>query len=290
MTTPGNIRPIRDWEAVDRSILQALEEDIGTGDITTECTVGKGLAGTGQISAKKPCVVAGLFLVQRVFSLLDQGVQVKIRIPEGKRVASDTVLCTLSGPVDVLLRGERTVLNFVQRTCGIATLTTRFVRAVRQTNARIYDTRKTVPGLRTLDKYAVRAGGGVNHRMGLYDALLLKENHIATTGGVVRAIQRARKAAPDLPVEIEARTIEEVVLAVEYGADIVLLDNMLPGGVSKAASLVGDRVQLEVSGGITLKNVKQMAQTGVSRISVGALTHSAPAADLSMLIVSKRRR
>ncbi len=239
-----------DWTAVDRMVEWALEEDLGAGDITTRATVSSRAWGSGQIVAKQSCVAVGLFLVE----------------------------------------GERTILNFLQRLCGTATLTSRFVRAVAGGRARIYDTRKTTPGLRTLEKYAVRAAGGCNHRMGLYDAFLIKENHVAAAGGVDKAVLKARKAAPEAEVEIEVRNMEELVLAVEYGADVVLLDNMEPRDVRKAARLVGRQVQLEVSGGINLRTAKLYADSGVHRISVGALTHSAPATDLSMLIVKQRAR
>ena len=182
------------------------------------------------------------------------------------------------------------MLNFLQRLCGTATLTRRYVRSVRKTRARIYDTRKTTPGLRTLEKYAVRIAGGYNHRMGLYDAVLIKENHIAAAGSVDRAIKRVRRSRKDVTVEVEVRNFEELVLAVEYGAEIVLLDNMNQGQITKAVVLVGDRVELEVSGGIDLKAARLVCQTGVTRISVGALTHSAPAVDLSMLIEPSRGR
>lgn len=277
-----------DWTAVERLIDLALAEDLGAGDITTDGIVSARARGTGQVTAKQTCVVSGLFLAERVYRRLDPDVKVELLVAEGKRVTSGTVLCRITGQFRALLAGERTVLNFLQRQCGIATLTHRFVRKVSRTKARIYDTRKTAPGMRTLDKYAVRTGGGCNHRMGLYDAILIKENHIAAAGGVDRAIARARKAHPDVVLEVEVRNFEELVLAVEYGADVVLLDNMEPGDVRKAAGLVGNRVELEVSGGVTLANVLAAAQNGVARISIGALTHSAPAADLSMLIVPNK--
>jgi len=274
-----------DWSAVDRMIDIALEEDLGDGDITTLSTVRPGIVGIGQVTAKQPCVAAGLFLVERIYQRIDPEVSVTVLIEEGRKVSSGTVLCRLDGPVRSLLMGERTVLNFLQRICGTATFAARFVRAVRKTSARIYDTRKTTPGLRTLEKYAVRAAGGCNHRMGLYDAVLIKENHVAAAGSVDRAIKKVRRAHKGLPIEVEVRNFEELVLAVEYGADIVLLDNMNAGQIRKAASLVGDRVELEVSGGVNLRSARRIAETGVSRISVGALTHSAPAVDLSMMII-----
>jgi len=274
-----------DWTQVDRIIEAALAEDIGAGDVTTEATVGLDQSGVGSIRAKKPCVVAGLPVVARLYGKLDPAIGVEPLVREGGRAAAGTVLCRVSGPYRSLLAGERVALNFLQRTCGIATLTSRFVRAVRGTGCAVYDTRKTVPGLRTLDKYAVRAGGGTNHRMGLHDAVLLKENHIEAAGGIPRAIRRVRKAHAGMQVEVEVRNMEELVLAVEYGADVVMLDNMRLPEISQAARLVGDRVALEVSGGVTLASIRQLAQTGVARISVGALTHSAPASDLSMIIL-----
>jgi len=277
------------WDSVDRIIRLALDEDLGQGDITTTGVIGTRLRGHGRIVAKKPCVVAGLFLVERILRHLDPGSEVELLVDEGHKVATGTPLCSFGGQYRALLSGERTVLNFLQRMCGIASVTARFVRAARGTPARIYDTRKTSPGLRTLEKYAVRAGGGCNHRMGLYDAVLLKENHIAAAGGIDRAIQRVRKAQGTVVIETEVRNMEELVLAVEYGSDIVLLDNMEPDRIREACRLVGERVELEVSGGVTLSKVKELARTGVTRISVGALTHSAPAADLSMLIARTGR-
>ncbi|MBM4354289.1 MAG: carboxylating nicotinate-nucleotide diphosphorylase, partial [Deltaproteobacteria bacterium] len=194
-----------DWTAVERLIDLALAEDLGAGDITTDGIVSARARGTGQVTAKQTCVVSGLFLAERVYRRLDPDVKVELLVAEGKRVTSGTVLCRITGQFRALLAGERTVLNFLQRQCGIATLTHRFVRKVSRTKARIYDTRKTAPGMRTLDKYAVRTGGGCNHRMGLYDAILIKENHIAAAGGVDRAIARARKAHPDVVLEVEVR-------------------------------------------------------------------------------------
>lgn len=279
-----------DWDSVDRIVRLALEEDLGDGDITTVGVIGPRLRGEGRIVAKKPCVVAGMFLVEKVLKQLDPGVVVDVLVEEGRKVTSGTAVCRFEGQYRALLSGERTVLNFLQRVCGIASFTARFVRAVQGTSAGIFDTRKTSPGLRTIEKYAVRTGGGCNHRMGLYDAVLLKENHIAAAGGIDRAIQRIRKARGAITVETEVRNREELVLAVEYGSDIVLLDNMTPLEIREACRLVGDRVELEVSGGVNLANVKELARTGVTRISVGALTHSAPAADLSMLITRTGRR
>lgn len=278
-----------DLNAVDRLIAWALEEDIGSGDITTDSVVSSRLNGVGQITAKKPCVSAGLFLVERIFKTLDERVQVEVLVQDGRLVAAGTVLCRMEGPYRALLMGERTVLNFLQRMSGIATLARKMQRMVRHTHCKVLDTRKTTPGMRTLEKYAVACGGAFNHRLGLYDAYLMKENHIAAAGGVDKAIQKARKAHPDKPLEIEVRNMEELVLAVEYGADIVLLDNMSLGEISKAVSLVGDRVTLEVSGGVTQRTLRAIAETGVHRISVGALTHSAPAADLSMLVLPSKK-
>lgn len=277
-----------DWPAVDRIIQLALDEDLGEEDITSAGTVDPNALGEARIVAKRSCVIAGLFMVERVYQSLRPGeFKVQYAAEEGQRVSAGTVLCTVVGPYAGLLAGERTVLNFLQRMCGIANETARFVRAVRSTSALVYDTRKTVPGHRALDKYAVRAGGGCNHRMGLHDAVLIKENHIEAAGGVEGALKRLQKRYPGVTVEIEVEDFEQLVYAVEYGADIVLLDNMRPDQVKHAVKLVGNRVQLEVSGGITLKTVGTMASTGVQRISVGALTHSVKGADLSMLIESQ---
>jgi nicotinate-nucleotide pyrophosphorylase (carboxylating) len=272
------------WQAVDTVIGLALDEDIGSGDITTESLVPPGLEGVGQIRAKKACVVAGLFLVGRVYQAVDPRVCVKVLVDEGKKVESGHPLCQVEGPYASLLKGERVVLNFLQRLCGIASAAHRAQRSVRHTRCRVLDTRKTTPGLRDLEKYAVRCGGASNHRMGLYDAFLVKENHVAAAGSIERAIRAAKKAHPDLPLEVEVRNTEELVLAVEYGADIVLLDNMSLLEISRAAKMVGSRVILEVSGGVTQCSLKAIAETGVHRVSLGALTHSVVAADLSMLI------
>ncbi len=279
-----------DWDVVDGSIARALAEDLGDGDITTLSTVTAKAYGAGQIVARQGCSVAGLFLVERVFEQCSPEIKVEVLVEEGAHVTRGTLLCRFEGPYRALLEGERTVLNYVQRLCGIATLTSKFVRATRGGKAAIYDTRKTTPGLRTLEKYAVRAAGACNHRMGLFDAILIKENHAAAAGGVDRAVSRVRKAYPDVPIEVEVRNMEELVLAVEYGADIVLLDNMEYKEIRKAVRLVGRQVELEVSGGINLRRARELANSGVHRISIGALTHSAPAADLSMLMVKQRKR
>lgn len=277
-----------DWGQIDQLILLALQEDLGAGDITSQATVPEDARAVGQIVAKKGCVAAGLFLVERVYAATSEDIEVELLCSEGAKIAAGTPVCRLAGSYRALLAGERTVLNFIQRTCGIATLTSRFVKAAAGTTATIYDTRKTCPGFRSLDKYAVRAGGGANHRMGLYDAILIKENHVAAAGSVASAIESAREPSGDVPLHVEVRNFEELVLAVEYGADVVMLDNMSRPAIAKAVALVGDRVELEVSGGVTVGKVKGLAQTGVPRISVGALTHSAPASDLTMLIIPKR--
>jgi nicotinate-nucleotide pyrophosphorylase (carboxylating) len=279
-----------DWAIVERSITQALEEDLGDGDITTLSTVTAKAYGAGQIVARQACSVAGLFLVERIFAKCSPEISVELLVAEGTRVSRGTLLCRFEGPYRALLEGERTVLNYLQRLCGIATLTGKFVRATKGGEAAIYDTRKTTPGLRTLEKYAVRAVGACNHRMGLYDAILIKENHAAAAGGIDRAVARARKAYPGIKVEVEVRNMEELVLAVEYGADIVLLDNMEYKEIRRAVRLVGRQVELEVSGGVNLRRARDLANSGVHRISVGALTHSAPSADLSMLVVKQRKR
>lgn len=278
------------WDEVDRIIRLALTEDVGTGDVTTDAIVTAELRGRASMIAKKPSVVAGLNVVARLFSIIDPQVEVSPLVQEGRRVLPGTVVCRLAGPYRSLLAGERTALNFLQRLCGIATLTARYVRAVRGTGCKVLDTRKTAPGMRTLDKYAVRTGGGVNHRLGLHDAILIKENHVTAAGSVPKAIRKVRKARPGTAVEVEVRNMEELVLAVEYGADVVMLDNMSLADIRQAARLVGERVELEVSGGVTLANVKAIAQTGVARVSVGALTHSAPAADLSMILSVEKAR
>lgn len=267
---------------IDRIVRMALDEDVGTGDLTTLATVPEHLVGRGTIVAREPGVLCGLPVVEAVYRALSPAVRVVPFLQEGAAFEGGQPLAEVAGPVRALLTGERVALNFLQRLSGIATLTRRFVEACRGTAARITDTRKTTPGLRPLERYAVRVGGGVNHRFGLFDALLIKDNHIAAAGGVRAALQRARAmAGPLSAVEVEVRSLDELEEALSAGATAVLLDNMDVPTLRRAVAMARGRATLEASGGVRLDNVRAVAQTGVDYISVGALTHSAPAVDVS---------
>jgi nicotinate-nucleotide pyrophosphorylase (carboxylating) len=267
-------------------VARALAEDLGSGDLTSLATVPADVLAVARIVQKQPGVLFGLDLAAEAFAQAGAD-GVETLEPEAEWRDSVPIDVALArGPARALLGAERTALNLLCHLSGVATLTARFVRAVRGTDAAILDTRKTTPGLRKLEKAAVAAGGGRNHRMGLHDALLIKENHIALAGGLAEAVRRARQAEPGREVEVECRSPEDVERAVEAGADRVLLDNMDPAQLRAAVNAGGldGRVALEASGGITLDNVAEVAATGVNLISVGALTHSAPALDLSMLL------
>ena len=271
---------------------RALAEDLGTGDITAEAIVPQEARATARIVQKQAGVVFGLDMVEEAFRQVGADGVERLQAEGEWRDSVPVDVASVSGPARALLAGERTALNYLCHLSGVATLTARFARAVAATGATILDTRKTTPGMRSLEKAAVAAGGGRNHRMGLDDAFLIKENHIAVAGGLAGAIARARAAAPDREVEIECSDAGEVAEALEAGADRLLLDNMDPeelrAGVAArdaAAAARGNRALLEASGGVTLETVAAVAETGVDFVSVGALTHSAPALDLSMLVV-----
>ena len=269
-------------------VARALAEDLGSGDITAEATVPEAASATARIVQKAPGVVFGLEVAAEVFRQVG-ATEVEALAPEGEwRDSVPAHIVAVAGPARALLAGERTALNFLTHLSGVATLTARFVRAVAGTRAAILDTRKTMPGLRALEKAAVAAGGGRNHRMGLHDAFLIKENHVALAGGVGEAVRRAMAAAPDRGIEIECRTSDEVSEALDAGADRLLLDNMEPhelrAAVAARDAAAEARPLLEASGGVTLDNVAEIAATGVDFVSVGALTHSAPALDLSLLV------
>jgi nicotinate-nucleotide pyrophosphorylase (carboxylating) len=268
---------------LDAIVRRALEEDVGAGDVTTRATVPPGARARARITQKQPGVVFGLDAAAAVFLALDPGVRIERLAAEGEWRDGGPVL-DVEGGAAALLTAERTALNFLQRLSGVATLTARYVEAVAGTGARILDTRKTTPGLRALEKAAVAAGGGTNHRAGLYDAILVKENHAAMAGGVAAAVAAARKAAPDVALEVECRTVEEVDEALAAGAPRLLLDNMTPADLRAVVARVAGRAELEASGGVTLETVRDIASTGVDFVSVGALTHSAPALDLSLLL------
>jgi nicotinate-nucleotide pyrophosphorylase (carboxylating) len=272
--------------ALAEIVRMALREDIGTGDVTTLSTVTADRQAVGRMVAKADGIVAGLPVVEEVFRQVDGNVAVRRIINEGTAVKTGDAICVVEGEARSLLIGERVALNFLQRMSGIATLTAKFVAQVGGTDARIVDTRKTTPGLRLLEKYAVRVGGGHNHRMGLYDAVMIKDNHIIAAGGIAAAVKRARAQIPHImTITVECETLEQVDEALTAGADILLLDNMTNGLRAEAVQRIrgsGKRVLAEASGGITLETSAEVAGTGVDILSVGALTHSAPALDISL--------
>ncbi len=269
---------------LDPILRHALAEDIGTGDVTTEATIAAGTQAGAELVAKEDFVLAGIDVAARVFLLIDPETAFEKLIEDGQAVKRGDVLAWIKGGAATLLQGERVALNFLQRMSGIATQTAVFVQAVEGTEATIVDTRKTTPGLRLLEKYAVRMGGGGNHRMALYDAVLIKENHIAAAGGITTALQRARKSVPHTQkIEIEVRNQDELEEALQAGADILLLDNMSLESLKAAVAHVNKRAVTEASGGVNLETVREIAETGVDLISVGALTHSSRAVDISML-------
>ena len=270
---------------LDRLIEHALLEDIHTGDITTQAVVPGKRAASARLIAKEEMVLAGIFVAERVFQRLSTDVDFTACLPEGGRAVKGDVLATIQGNAADLLMGERVALNLLQRLSGIATLTSRYVAAVQGTKARVVDTRKTTPGLRELEKYAVRVGGGINHRTGLYDGILIKENHIVAAGGITEAIRRARAYIPHtLKIEIETETLEQVDEALAAGADIIMLDNMDLADMRTSVAAIAGRALVEASGGVNLETVRAIAETGVDIISVGALTHSPRAMDISMLL------
>jgi len=270
---------------IDRIIENALAEDIHTGDITTLAVVRGGRAARAILKAKEEMVLAGIDVAARVFRLLDERIVFTPAFADGDRLAPGDIIARITGDAALLLQGERVALNLLQRMCGIATLTARYVEAVRGTKARVVDTRKTTPGLRILEKYAVRVGGGTNHRTGLYDGVLIKENHITAAGGLTEAVRRAKSYIPHtLKVEVETETLAQVAEALAAGADIIMLDNMDTSAMREAVALIAGRALVEASGGVSLESVRGIAETGVDIISVGALTHSARAMDISMLM------
>ena len=259
---------------------RALEEDLGGGDITTEATVAPELRARGIILAKSDCVIAGLDVAAEAFRQLDPGVTFTVHKPDGSRCAPGETVADVRGYAGAMLTAERTALNFLQRLSGIATLTRRFVDAAGG-RITVLDTRKTTPGLRALEKYAVRAGGGTNHRFGLEDGILIKDNHIRLAGGVEAAMARMKAADLRLPIEIEAQSLDQVDAALAAGASIILLDNLSLEETREAVGRIAGRAKVEISGGVTFERMPELAATGADYVSIGALTHSAPAADLS---------
>jgi len=273
---------------LDDLIRMAVSEDVGSGDLTTNCLVEHGRHGHAMVAAKEPLVVAGMQPFQRVFRLVSRDVAFSFLAPEGALLHAGETVAELRGPLEALLTGERTALNFLQHLCGIATLTRQFVERLRPYRAVLLDTRKTVPGLRLLEKQAVQAGGGSNHRMGLFDGILIKNNHITACGGLRPALEKIKQARPaHVKVEIEVRTIAELKEALDAGPDMILLDNMPPELLRQAVTIAGRQVPLEASGNISLDNVAQVAATGVDFISAGCITHSARASDLSMRLAAQ---
>ena len=272
---------------IRRAVVAALAEDIGSADVTTLAAVPETAQANAVVRAREPLVIAGLALAEAAFRELSKAVQVARAAEDGQRLAEGKPILTIAGPAQALLSAERVALNFLQRLCGIATMTAQFVEAVKGTRAQILDTRKTTPGWRRLEKYAVTCGGGRNHRLGLFDMVLIKDNHLAalknaSPNAITAAVQRARAKYPELKVEVEADTLEQVEQAVAAGADMVLLDNMNLVQLRLAVQKCKDRALTEASGGVNLAGVRAIAETGVDFISVGALTHSARAVDIGL--------
>jgi nicotinate-nucleotide pyrophosphorylase (carboxylating) len=266
---------------------RALEEDIGTGDVTTQSIVAPGLVLRGEFVGKERGVVAGLKVAQLVFQRVDERVAMSCLTRDGDVIEPGQTLARIEGPGSAILSGERVALNFLQRMSGIATMARRYVEAVRGTKAVILDTRKTAPGLRVLDKVAVRLGGAQNHRLGLYDMVLIKDNHIAAAGGISQAIERVRRtASKELAIEVEVTSLSQLEEALAGEPDRIMLDNMTLGEMRRAVDLAAGRVELEASGNVTLENLAEMAATGVDFVSVGALTHSVRALDISLEITA----
>jgi nicotinate-nucleotide pyrophosphorylase (carboxylating) len=274
-------------EEIQRAVKLSLAEDIGSGDATTLATVPENILANAEMRAREPLTVAGLALAEAAFRQVSQAVQLTRVMQDGQRAISGSVLLKISGPARALLSAERVALNFVQRLSGVATLTTQFVEAIKGTDAKILDTRKTTPGWRRLEKYAVTCGGGQNHRVGLFDMVLIKDNHLAalknaSPNPIAAAVKSARAQYPSLKIEVEADTLEQVEQAVGVGADFVLLDNMNLEQLRVAVAKCRGHVKTEASGGVNLTTVRAIAETGVDFISVGALTHSARAVDVGL--------
>jgi nicotinate-nucleotide pyrophosphorylase (carboxylating) len=271
---------------VDRLIDLALEEDLGPGDVTTQTLIPTGLMGEAQIRAKETLMVAGLPVAARIFHKLDATLVFETEAEDGQEVAPGNVLARLTGPVSLILIGERVALNFLQRLSGIATFTRKMAALVAGSPARLVDTRKTTPGWRVLEKYAVRLGGGCNHRFGLYDGVLIKNNHLTALGSIAKAVRQARERAPHLlKIEVEVTDLAGLTEALNAGADLILLDNMDDATLQQAVKINAGRAILEASGSMTRDRLPKVAATGVNFISMGALTHSAPAVDIHLRLV-----
>ena len=280
---PANLNP----DDVLRAVRAALAEDVGSGDVTTLATVPEDSRCRAVMRAREPLVVAGISFAEASFRELSDKLHIQVSIADGDKAAAGDVLLAVEGPARAILTAERVALNFVQRLSGVATAAAHYVEAVRGTKTQILDTRKTTPGWRAFEKYAVACGGARNHRIGLYDMVLIKDNHLAALrdakpDAVAAAVQSARAKYPALKVEVEADTLEQVAQAAAAGADFILLDNMTPEMLREAVALVGDRSKTEASGGVNLKTVRAIAESGVDFISVGAITHSARAVDIGL--------
>jgi nicotinate-nucleotide pyrophosphorylase (carboxylating) len=271
---------------VDKIIEQALLEDIGTGDITTESIIPSNLKAKGIIETSEEGIVAGLDIARLVFQKLNSDITFQEKIKDGTKIARAKILAEITGSTRTILKGERVALNFLQRMSGIATITSKFCQEVKDLPVRIVDTRKTTPGLRILEKYAVRMGGGYNHRFGLYDAVLIKDNHIAAAGGIKSSVNSVRKQiSHTVKIEVEVENLSQLQEALEMKVDVIMLDNMNLDVMKKAVKTAKGKVLLEASGRVTLENIRKIAQTGVDLISIGALTHSVKSLDISMEIL-----
>jgi len=274
--------PPAEWgwrELVSRS----LAEDVGSGDVTSALVIPASQVGSCVIEAREPLRACGLAVARAVFTAVDPGLRFREEVHDSSDVAAGVPLATVSGSLRAIFAAERTALNFLGRMCGIASFTQRYVACVKGSGVDIVDTRKTLPGWRVLDKYAVAVGGGINHRMGLFDGILLKDNHITAAGGVSQAFKTARAVAPThLRIQVEVESLEQAIAAVDAGADFLLLDNRSPAELRAIAQRLRGRAVLEASGGITLENLREVAASGVHRVSIGALTHSAPTSDVAL--------
>jgi len=272
---------------MDNLIRTALDEDLGAGDITTDAIIDPEAKGKAVLETREEIVLAGLPVFTRTFELLSSSMNIENHYKDGQIVPAGEIICHLSGSLSAILKAERTALNFIQRMSGIATLTREYVDRAGTEKVKVMDTRKTVPGLRFFDKYAVRMGGGFNHRFGLYDGILIKDNHITAAGSITEAVKLVKKNAPhNIMIEVEVEDLAGVKEAIKAGTDKILLDNMSHDDIRKAVQLAAGRVMVEVSGGISLENIGEIARTGADLISVGALTHSARAVDLSLEVIS----
>lgn len=272
-------------ENINSLIEAGLKEDVNTGDITTDLLIPEDYQTEAYMKAKADGVVAGLMVAEMVFKKLDSNFEFSCLVNEGAKVEKGQIICTMKGTYRAILTGERLALNFLQRMSGIATATSIFVEAVKDYKTQILDTRKTAPGLRLLDKYAVKAGGGTNHRIGLYDMVMIKDNHISVAGGITNAVNAIRpKISSEIKIEVETTTLDEVREALDAGADIIMLDNMDTATMKEAVSIINGKAKVEASGNMTIERVREVASTGVDFISIGSLTHSVTALDISQKI------